>query len=143
MRCLRGREKNIGSLRWERSFPGSRERPRLGPGQPPIIPPLCLQTQSSIIKPFFSMFSRASQLARHFSRPLPNYAHRSAAFQTANRIMTSSTADERNSRTIHTAACLIIGDEVLGGKVCISKLHDHELDNNCETMADWGIRLVM
>lgn len=32
--------------------------------------------------------------------------------------MTSSTADERNSRTIHTAACLIIGDEVLGGKVC-------------------------
>jgi hypothetical protein len=32
--------------------------------------------------------------------------------------MTSSTtADERNTRTIHTAACLIIGDEVLGGKV--------------------------
>ncbi|KAK6957520.1 hypothetical protein Daesc_000307 [Daldinia eschscholtzii] len=27
-----------------------------------------------------------------------------------------ATADERNSRTIHTAACLIIGDEVLGGK---------------------------
>lgn len=25
--------------------------------------------------------------------------------------------DERQSRTIHTAACLIIGDEVLGGKV--------------------------
>ncbi|KAJ2893015.1 Molybdenum cofactor synthesis domain-containing protein [Zalerion maritima] len=34
--------------------------------------------------------------------------------------MTSSasvSADERNRRTIHTAACLIIGDEVLGGKV--------------------------
>ncbi|TAQ91595.1 hypothetical protein B7494_g108 [Chlorociboria aeruginascens] len=31
--------------------------------------------------------------------------------------MTLSTgADERTSRTIHTAACLIIGDEVLGGK---------------------------
>lgn len=29
----------------------------------------------------------------------------------------SASADERNSRTIHTAACLIIGDEVLGGKV--------------------------
>lgn len=28
----------------------------------------------------------------------------------------SVTADERNSRKIHTAACLIIGDEVLGGK---------------------------
>jgi hypothetical protein len=31
--------------------------------------------------------------------------------------MTSSSAEERNTRTIHTAACLIIGDEVLGGKV--------------------------
>ncbi|KAL7627732.1 hypothetical protein AAE478_001927 [Parahypoxylon ruwenzoriense] len=27
-----------------------------------------------------------------------------------------ASADERNARTIHTAACLIIGDEVLGGK---------------------------
>ncbi|KAH7411419.1 MoaB/Mog domain-containing protein [Cadophora sp. MPI-SDFR-AT-0126] len=69
------------------------------------------------------MFSRLSQLARHFSRPLPNYAHTSAAALSSktSRIMTSSsaaaaTADERNSRMIHTAACLIIGDEVLGGK---------------------------
>lgn len=30
--------------------------------------------------------------------------------------MSGATADERNSRAIHTAACLIIGDEVLGGK---------------------------
>lgn len=66
------------------------------------------------------MFSRISQLARHLSRPLPNYAHTSAAAaaSSAARVMTSSTADERNSRMIHTAACLIIGDEVLGGKVC-------------------------
>jgi hypothetical protein len=66
------------------------------------------------------MFSRFSQLARHFSRSQPNYAHNSVAtFATsAARIMTSSsTADERNTRTINTAACLIIGDEVLGGKV--------------------------
>ncbi|RAL61132.1 hypothetical protein DID88_010471 [Monilinia fructigena] len=63
------------------------------------------------------MFSRFSQLARHLSRPLPNYAHNSAAASTlTNKVMTSSSADERNSRTIHTAACLIIGDEVLGGK---------------------------
>ncbi|KAA8571286.1 hypothetical protein EYC84_000610 [Monilinia fructicola] len=73
------------------------------------------------------MFSRLSQLARHLSRPLPNYAHNSAAAAAAaaatttstftNKVMTSSSsADERNSRTIHTAACLIIGDEVLGGK---------------------------
>ncbi|KAK6593167.1 molybdenum cofactor synthesis domain-containing protein [Botrytis cinerea] len=62
------------------------------------------------------MFSRFSQLARHLSRPLPNYAHNSAAAYTfSNKVMTSSvSADERNSRTIHTAACLIIGDEVLG-----------------------------
>jgi hypothetical protein len=66
------------------------------------------------------MFSRVSQLARHLSRPLPNYAHTSAAGTFTSRIMTSSAADERNTRTIHTAACLIIGDEVLGGKVrCI------------------------
>jgi len=31
-------------------------------------------------------------------------------------IMTSS-AEEKTKRMIHTAACLIIGDEVLGGKV--------------------------
>lgn len=69
------------------------------------------------------MFPRLSQLARHFSRPLPNYAHNSAA-SIANRglgVMASFTADERNSRTIHTAACLIIGDEVLGGKVCVAR----------------------
>jgi hypothetical protein len=69
------------------------------------------------------MFSRISQLARHLSRPLPNYSHKSTAATVSstslgNNIMTSSiSADERNSRTIHTAACLIIGDEVLGGKV--------------------------
>jgi hypothetical protein len=31
--------------------------------------------------------------------------------------MAPISADERNARTIQTAACLIIGDEVLGGKV--------------------------
>jgi len=79
------------------------------------------QTKHLYLQP---MFSRLSQLARHFSRPLPNYAHNSAAALSSktSRIMTSSsaaaaTADERNSRMIHTAACLIIGDEVLGGKV--------------------------
>jgi hypothetical protein len=74
------------------------------------------------------MFSRLLQLTRHFSRPLPNYAHNSAAAafaSSANRIMTSSNiADDRNTRTIHTAACLIIGDEVLGGKVCLSRRNE-------------------
>ncbi|PBP25557.1 Molybdopterin binding protein [Diplocarpon rosae] len=65
------------------------------------------------------MFSRLSQVTRYFSRPLPNFAHSSAAAGIASftRIMTSSSVNERNTRTIHTAACLIIGDEVLGGKV--------------------------
>ncbi|KAF2395690.1 Molybdopterin binding protein [Trichodelitschia bisporula] len=50
------------------------------------------------------MFARLHQLARHLTRPLPNYAHVSAA------------AAPMASKKIHTAACLIIGDEVLGGK---------------------------
>lgn len=62
------------------------------------------------------MFSRISQVARHLSRPAPNYLHNSAASglsATTSRAM----AAERSKRTINTAACLIIGDEVLGGKV--------------------------
>ncbi|KAH9211314.1 MoaB/Mog domain-containing protein, partial [Leptodontidium sp. 2 PMI_412] len=89
------------------------------------------------------MFSRLSQLTRHLSRPLPNYAHTSAAALSskASRIMTSSsasaaaaTADERNSRMIHTAACLIIGDEVLGGKT---------VDTNSAYMAKFCFKLGM
>merc|ERR1712098_700199 len=75
------------------------------------------QTKHLYLQPMFS------RLSRHFSRPLPNYAHNSAAALSSktSRIMTSSsaaaaTADERNSRMIHTAGCIIIGDEVLGGK---------------------------
>lgn len=68
------------------------------------------------------MFARLSQLARHLSRPVPNFTHTSAVASTAglarSGIMASSaSAEERNTRAIHTAACLIIGDEVLGGKV--------------------------
>lgn len=70
------------------------------------------------------MFARLNQVARHLIRPLPNFAHNSAAafpVRTAGILaMTSPSADERNKRTIHTAACLIIGDEVLGGKVGFS-----------------------
>ena len=65
------------------------------------------------------MFSRMNQVARHLTCPLPNYLHRSAAAATSR--LTSSNpaimADANNKRTINTAACLIIGDEVLGGKV--------------------------
>ncbi|KAK8091086.1 hypothetical protein PG994_000591 [Apiospora phragmitis] len=45
-----------------------------------------------------------------------------------------ATAEERNTRTIHTAACLIIGDEVLGGKT---------VDTNSAYMAKWCFNLGM
>jgi len=64
------------------------------------------------------MFSRINQLARHLSRPLPNYLHNSAARPSLGGLVTPQTmAQERSKKMIHTAACLIIGDEVLGGKV--------------------------
>lgn len=65
------------------------------------------------------MFARLNQLARHLSRPLPNYAHRSAAASRLSfgPVIMSSSAEERSRRMIHTAGCIIIGDEVLGGKV--------------------------
>ncbi|KAK4099341.1 Molybdopterin binding protein [Parathielavia hyrcaniae] len=62
------------------------------------------------------MLTRLSHVARHFSRPLPNLAHSSAASARGSAVPnsmmnTSITASERASRKIHTAACLIIGDE--------------------------------
>ncbi|CAJ2513909.1 Uu.00g020280.m01.CDS01 [Anthostomella pinea] len=45
-----------------------------------------------------------------------------------------ASADQRNARTIHTAACLIIGDEVLGGKTT---------DTNSAFMAKWCFSLGM
>jgi hypothetical protein len=73
------------------------------------------------------MFGRINQLVRHLSRPLPNFAHTSAATASKSSVspaaalgynMTSSaTFSQNKTKTIHTAACLIIGDEVLGGKV--------------------------
>ncbi|KAH8680812.1 molybdopterin binding domain-containing protein [Xylariales sp. PMI_506] len=82
------------------------------------------------------MISRVSQLARHISRPRPNFGHISAAaatFRSAGLTSTSmASADQRNSRTIHTAACLIIGDEVLGGKT---------VDTNSAFMAKWCFQL--
>ena len=65
------------------------------------------------------MLARLSQLSQHLTRTRPQYARSTArAAQSAVRssIMTSS-AEDRTHRMIHTAACLIIGDEVLGGKV--------------------------
>lgn len=66
------------------------------------------------------MFSRLNQVARHLSRPLPNFAHRAAQAprlpSIASSAMAAATATTHEKGLIHTAACLIIGDEVLGGK---------------------------
>ncbi|KAI1267088.1 molybdopterin binding domain-containing protein [Xylariaceae sp. FL1019] len=85
------------------------------------------------------MISRLSQLSRHLSKTTPNISHfavaptaRSGLSGVASRIMASP--DERNKRTIHTAACLIIGDEVLGGKT---------VDTNSAFMAKWCFSLGM
>ncbi|GKU01326.1 molybdenum cofactor synthesis protein [Fusarium langsethiae] len=74
------------------------------------------------------MFSRISQITRHLSAPIANNTRRFAF----GRIMASVSADERNSRTISTAACLIIGDEVLGGKT---------VDTNSAYLAKWCFNL--
>lgn len=61
------------------------------------------------------MYARLNQLARHLSRPLPNYLHNASPRLSS--LAARAMASERSKRTINTAACLIIGDEVLGGKV--------------------------
>ena len=80
---------------------------------------LARKTHRAIRKDSRSMFARLTQLSRHLSRPLPNYAHSAAAASRAvlgTNIMVSP--EEKSKRNIHTAGCIIIGDEVLGGKVC-------------------------
>lgn len=83
------------------------------------------------------MFSRLSQLSRHLTRPLPNFAHSSSAtllsrsFPPYAAIMTPS-AEEKQKRTIHTAGCIIIGDEVLGGKV--------ETADIASMLGQWGFQ---
>ncbi|KAI0447012.1 molybdopterin binding domain-containing protein [Xylaria telfairii] len=89
------------------------------------------------------MNSRITQLARHFTRPRPNLGYistavgsRSSAGCVSSRIMASASTltDAKDTRTIHTAACLIIGDEVLGGKT---------VDTNSAFMAKWCFSLGM
>ncbi|KAJ1708043.1 molybdopterin binding domain protein [Aspergillus flavus] len=68
------------------------------------------------------MFSRLSQLTRHLARPSLNYASTSPvalpplSISQARASNMTSSAVHNYTKTIHTAACLIIGDEVLGGK---------------------------
>jgi hypothetical protein len=69
------------------------------------------------------MFARLSQVSRHLSRSrlpatIPSRLLEFPSQRAQLGVMTSSlSVEERSMRKIHTAACLIIGDEVLGGKV--------------------------
>ncbi|KAG7416224.1 Uncharacterized protein Forpe1208_v006357 [Fusarium oxysporum f. sp. rapae] len=74
------------------------------------------------------MFSRISQVTRHLSAPVVGNTRRF----TLGKAMAPISADDRNSRTISTAACLIIGDEVLGGKT---------VDTNSAYFAKWCFNL--
>lgn len=60
------------------------------------------------------MFSRVAQIARHLSKPATQFATTGSRFTVGN--MATTSAEQNLARTISTAACLIIGDEVLGGK---------------------------
>jgi hypothetical protein len=66
------------------------------------------------------MFGRIGQLARHFSHPLQGHIVPIFPPRQSSICGMAPSADvlQRSTKTIHTAACLIIGDEVLGGKVC-------------------------
>jgi hypothetical protein len=93
---------------------------------------ICLRRRPSSFSPslpsppysFLPMFSRLTQLTRHLARPSITPVAASSSLspplsplsRAAPPKMTSS-AVENSRKTIHTAACLIIGDEVLGGKV--------------------------
>ncbi|VBB74040.1 Putative molybdopterin binding domain protein [Podospora comata] len=69
------------------------------------------------------MFSRLNQVARHLLRPMPNYGHTSAAASSVSKRSLSDyrysslDASERQKKNIVTGACLIIGNEILNGKV--------------------------
>ncbi|KAL8692690.1 MAG: hypothetical protein Q9218_002339 [Villophora microphyllina] len=74
----------------------------------------------NIIAILLQMFARLGQVTRHLSQPLPRYGHIPSAvvsrLSARHGVMASSAADDRSRRMISTAGCIIIGDEVLGGK---------------------------
>lgn len=81
-------------------------------------------SSSHILSLTTSMFGRLSQLTRHLSRPALSFSPAATSplsSSSLSPLRTPSTmtlpAIANATKTIHTAACLIIGDEVLGGKV--------------------------
>jgi hypothetical protein len=68
------------------------------------------------------MLNRLNLLTRHFAHPFASIRPATPTLQTSSLTRCSAPSamtSVANSKPIHTAACLIIGDEVLGGKVSI------------------------
>ncbi|KYK59271.1 molybdenum cofactor synthesis domain-containing protein [Drechmeria coniospora] len=84
------------------------------------------------------MLPRLSQIARHLSTP-PLSSLRSPRGPSA--IARMAPSGERNARMIHTAACLVIGDEVLGGKMEPVLTYRKTVDTNSAYMAKWCFSL--
>lgn len=118
--------RTAGLKQWLALVGGSNFNLASSPALSPTPRRLALPAGSLVRKNSFlltnSMSSRVALLGRHLLRRPSLYSVQTAAprlrqSRAANTIMASGISlDERNSRTINTAACLIIGDEVLGGK---------------------------
>lgn len=77
------------------------------------------------------MFSRLSLIARHLPRtPIPSLS--TIPRPTLPKMSTTTAARQHLSSKLHTAACLIIGDEVLNGKT---------RDSNSHYMSQWCFKL--
>lgn len=140
MRTGVGKEEKKDLSRWKSS---SLLHPA-GPSNAPFSPPseTFLSSFFSLLRSFsiFSrcdsfMFARLSQLTRHLTRPslaftpaVTNPAPSLSPLHHRTPSTMTSSAVSNASKTIHTAACLIIGDEVLGGKV------------RAWTFAEWGLK---
>lgn len=68
------------------------------------------------------MLNRLNLLTRHFVRPFGSIRPATPTLSTSltRRSGPSAMTSAAHPKPIHTAACLIIGDEVLGGKVSTS-----------------------
>ncbi|KAJ5713422.1 uncharacterized protein N7483_010603 [Penicillium malachiteum] len=62
------------------------------------------------------MLNRLNQLTRHFLRPLYRPTAVLSTPSLSSRLSLPAMTSAAHAKPIHTAACLIIGDEVLGGK---------------------------
>lgn len=72
------------------------------------------------------MLGRLNLLTRHLSRPFGSSVPTLSSPFLIPRPGPPAMTSAAHAKTIHTAACLIIGDEVLGGKVRIRPMAPEE-----------------